>query len=302
MSAMLNMNEPRYIPWKGKTFNQVISSLQKNTITANSRMTGKLLFMAPPLKIYRKEAATANVTSCNPRISTSIDGLNAPNGYMVNPVSSTPNSNGLVNTLDFNYENNRYEHPGTCNAMTQNGACMDVETNARKRVRSAGMIRSKKHNYYTSTTQYLASRTMSFDQNQYSHFRSGNSSAKPGTNAGIQNIYAPNSSVDFCPVTGNCKNNVVVYKPSNPLFAQDGGVSASSRIARLKYDTITTNGLLYTRSYGNAVGNALSYGTDSDKYTIKDKIGFPNRRTPIISKWAPNVVACCTVPPTTKMG
>ena len=74
------------------------------------------------------------------------------------------------------------------------------------------------------------------------------------------------------------------FKPSNYKFSQDGGVSSSARTNRLNYNTITTNGGLYTSAYGSQVGNALSYGKSSDAYTIKDKIGVP----------APCDIACKT--------
>jgi hypothetical protein len=293
MSALLGHKEQAFVSWKGKTFNQVYGSIQRNFATAGP-VNGDTLFLSNPVKLYRREIASANVANCNPRISSSIDLIDMPNGYLVNPSNRSPGTEGLVNTLDINYENNSTEHPGTCTGLTTGGVCQDMGTNALRRVRSSGMIRSKNNTYFTNSNQYLNSRAKTYQQNQYSHFRSGNSSAKPGTNAAIQNTYGPNASIEFCPLTSNCTTASVVYKPNNPLFAQQGGASASAQIARRKYDTITRNGLLYTESYGNQVGNALAYGTESDKYTIKDKIGFPNIRTPIISKYGTTV--CATGP------
>ena len=70
------------------------------------------------------------------------------------------------------------------------------------------------------------------------------------------------------------------YKPNNSQYAQQGAVSASSRITRLKYNTITTNASKYRNTLGESVGNALAYGVSDTTYTIKDKIGFPNKKTP----------------------
>jgi len=294
MSALLGHHETRPISWKGKTLNQVYGSIQKNYATYTGSGKKPIYFLPNPVKLYRREIASANVANCNPRISSSIDLFDSPNGYLVNPKTTNPGSEGLVDTLDIDYENNRTEHPGTCGALTQNGVCQDRASNALRRVRSAGMVRSKNNTYFTNASQYLNSRSMTFNQNQYVHFRSGNPNAKPGTNAASQNTYSPNATVEFCPVNTHCGNKTVVYKPNNPLFAQQGGASASAQIARRKYDAITNNGYLYTQSYGNQVGNALAYGSESDKYTIKDKIGFPNIRTPIISKWGKTV--CATGP------
>ena len=54
-----SLNKSSYISWKGKTFGQITSSIQKNENTSN--MEGKLLFQPPPLKIHRREAFTKEV-------------------------------------------------------------------------------------------------------------------------------------------------------------------------------------------------------------------------------------------------
>jgi hypothetical protein len=82
------------------------------------------------------------------------------------------------------------------------------------------------------------------------------------------------------------------YKPKNPQFGQQGAVSASSLITRIKYDSITTTAGLYTKSIGSAVANALAYGTKDSTYTLKDKIGYPLKITPIINKYN-GKLSCC---------
>ena len=78
--------------------------------------------------------------------------------------------------------------------------------------------------------------------------------------------------------------NNVYYKPNNPQFAQQGAVSSSSRIARKKYDAITNVANSYTTAYGLHVANALAYGVPANGYTIKDKLGYPNPNTPVVTK------------------
>ena len=75
------------------------------------------------------------------------------------------------------------------------------------------------------------------------------------------------------------------YKPNNPQFGQQGAVSSSSLITRNKYDTITHVGAKMKAPYGSATANALAYGVSDHQYTVKDKIGFPLKRTPVISKY-----------------
>jgi len=286
MSATLNFNEKPYIPWKGQTFNQVVSSIQKNTPeTAN--IYGRTLNKALPLKIYRREIASTKVTNNNPRISVSIDELNSPNGFLINP-QGPPCLNGISNTLDINLTCDTYERPGLCPSILPNGLCSNIAKNALTRVRSSGIISKK---YYTSTQQYLASRCQSFEQNQYNYLRSGNATAKPGTNDASNNIYAANQEVTSC-VTPMCKAPVY-YKPNNSQFAQQGGVSGSSYVARVKYDTLTNNGAIFYKTFGT---NNISYTGLEETYSIKDKIGFPMTKTPIIKPFQGATLQCCLQP------
>lgn len=299
----MNYDQVPYISWKGQTLNQITASIQKNnpTISQNN------IFNTPPLKIYRKEVVTTPVTNCNPRISTKIDDINAPGGYLVNPTTTTQNANsqGIPNTLDINLTANTTERPGTCSGLTTNGMCNDPATNALNRVRSAGMVRKKivyntnstvPEPYCTTSQQYLATRGKLFNQNQYNFLRVGSSTSEPGTVGASSNQYAVNVGINYCPNASSGSFIPVYYKPNNSQFAQEGGVSSSARLARLKYDTITTNGAAFTRAYGSSVGNAMAYGRDSETYTVKDKIGYPNTPTPVFSKYKSGFTAC-SVPP-----
>jgi hypothetical protein len=75
----------------------------------------------------------------------------------------------------------------------------------------------------------------------------------------------------------------VYYKPNNPQFAQQGAVTSSSKIARKRYDTIINSASSYTNAFGLHVANALAYGVPANGYTIKDKIGYPNKSTPVVT-------------------
>jgi hypothetical protein len=299
----INYDQVPYISWKGQTLKQITASIQKNKPTISKSN----IFLPSPLKIYRKEIVTATVTNCNPRISTKIDDINTPGGYLVNLTTTRQNANsqGILNTLDINRTANTTERPGTCAGFTSNGMCNDQSKNALNRVRSAGMIRKKvKYNtnsvvpepYCTTSQQYLATRGKLFNQNQYNFLRVGSTTAEPGTAGAASNQYAVNVGINYCPNASSGSFIPVYYKPNNSQFAQEGGVSSSARLARLKYDTITTNGAAFTRAYGTAVGNAMAYGTETDTYTVKDKMGYPNKSTPVFSKYKPGFTAC-SVPP-----
>lgn len=78
-------------------------------------------------------------------------------------------------------------------------------------------------------------------------------------------------------------HKVASYKPNNVAFAQQGGVSGSSQIQRKKYDTIQTIAASYNHIFGSSVANALSYGVSDQVYTLKSRLGYPMKKTPIVS-------------------
>ena len=386
---------------------------------------------ALPLKIYRREIASKS-TSSNLRTSSSIDRINAPGGTITRQTLYDPKCN-LVNTMesqiDFQIPNNTTQQPGKCAAP----CFLDPANNARRRVRSAGMMRNKydpvqnNYTYSTGTNQYLVSRNLTYQQNQYNFIRQGDPNAKPGTAQAKSNVYSANGQT-HCPrihISALLGNNVfyyywiesgtqytitipdgyynvddfnsvfkttmyknghyyvakstltavymlnilydnninkvviqasnanaiyanggnytysngtaisgsapkqygqfeiletniqnilgfahgiypsspligsndayqlsanqsgslkptfvaVIYKPNNPQFAQQGAVSASSRLVRVKYNTINTIAATYTKAYGANTANALAYGVSEKGYTIKDKMGYPNSYT-----------------------
>jgi len=205
MSALLGHNERANIQWKGKTFSQVTSIILKNQNTEIPR-DNRNFFRSQPLKIYRREIATAGLPShstvrCNPRTSASIDVMNRPGGSIVNSNGPTIDAKGLANTLDFHLTNNTTELPGACS----NDSCVfnSPAENARRRVRSAGMIKRQfdisKNNdtYCTNTNQYLTNRNRSFQQNQYNFIRVGNAQVKPGDALSVGNVYSPNG-INHC--------------------------------------------------------------------------------------------------------
>jgi hypothetical protein len=139
-----------------------------------------------------------------------------PNGYLVYS-DDTNNNKGLAGTLDINLTTNQYEL-GVSECSTSSN-CFNPAANARRRVRSAGMIKknfnTSRNNdtYCTSTTQYLNSRNLSFQQNQYNYIRQGIPSATPGTLLAAQNIYSPNA-VNHCPlyeISAALGNNTFQY-------------------------------------------------------------------------------------------
>ena len=304
-SSKLYNNFSPYPSWKGQTFGQITSSIQRNsnaTLSEQKNYTQPtvLAFLPPPLKIYRREAFTKPLKTESSKQSTSIELLERPGSSLVVFNNNTKDWNvcdsdcsGNKLTLDTNLINNRGERGLCCD--TSIAEQLNPASVARRRCRSAGMYKKKngvlqppnpestKAPYANTTKEYLTTRGKTFKQNQYHYLKEGNALAKPGAPGSQNNKYSINDGGSFyCDASGYYIQSE--FKPSNYKFSQDGGVSSSARTNRLNYNTITTNGGLYTTAYGSQVGNALSYGKSSDAYTIKDKIGVP----------APCDIACKT--------
>ena len=269
-----SLNNRSYISWKGKTFGQITSTIQKNKNTSN--MENSLLFLPPPIKLYRRELKTQSTNNNSKKISTSIDLLNRPGSSLVN-FQDNCDCDGTKQTLDIHLINNRGERGLCCVEDNETSKMFNPENVARRRTRSSGINKrpSTVTNapYCTTSKEYLSTRGKLFNQNQYHFLKAGDPLVKPGAPGSENNKYSVNND-------GNvyCSSNPNYYaptqfKPNNYKFSQDGAVSSSSRTSRLNYNTITTNGDLYTKAYGSEVGNALAYGASSDAYTIKNKYG-----------------------------
>jgi len=213
-----------YFPWKGRTFTQISSAIQQNQNNAKT-LTPRQLRMPQPLKIYRRELGiygginpgikTNPVFISNRRISNKIDYLNMPGSTVVS--SKIANPVGICDTVDLKIPNNTTELPGMCKTVCNNQICItDQACNARKRVRSAGMIKRvynpTKNNasYCTNTAQYLISRNLSYSTNEYAYLRQGNPSLTPGPGAAATNIYSA-GGISYC-------DSVIINKGINDSF------------------------------------------------------------------------------------
>ena len=113
--------------------------------------------------------------------------------------------------LAFNLTENKTERPGSC------AACFSPQIDARRRVRSSGMIKRKfdlnKNNdtYYTSSNQYLVSRNRTFQQNQYNYIRQGDTSVKPGSALSRNNLYSAGG-------LSHCKQQMISAANNNNIF------------------------------------------------------------------------------------
>lgn len=316
MAARLGFNPIPLISWKGKTFSQITADIRKNVVNPrvnNTNLTKHTLMKALPLKIYRKEIASVSLNTCNRRVSSKVFSFETPGATIVNSKVADILGNGLVDNAYFLLPNLKGEYPGSsCDAnvlpnntqtITDN-RCLSTQNNAKRRVRSSGMIVRKfnvinnNDTYYTNTNQYLDSRNKKFTQNTYHMLRQGNAANLPGTAAALSNVYASNTISHCKDANVNALTTAYVpvyYKPNNSRFAEQGAVSSSARILRLKYDTVTSAGAKLQATFGRATANALAYSTtDSSIATLKSRTGYPTKKTPTFAPHTGALVACCT--------
>ena len=254
------------VSWRGKTIQQVVSRIERNAQTFYPTSKGTRNYFLPnPLKIYRREITNLDPSSCDVGISVTIREMEIPSGTIPKWKSTTP----LVNLSINENLQNKMQNP-FYNVCGNDGKTpiTNIQANALRRIRTSGVI---KKSIFGNSNQYLYKRSKTYEQNQF-HYKS--QSASPKTQ------------------TCDARNLINVYKPNNAEYAQQGGVSASSRTTRLHYDTVSTNKERY--------GDLLYYGANYNGYNIKLKKGkgfqmtssphFPNNKTPLNTNASKNVV------------
>jgi hypothetical protein len=137
----------------------------------------------------------------------------------------------------------------TCNGVPNSNPC---KTGTFHITRSASTIVNKK--FCWNTKQYLQSRCKTYNQNQTLGKNTGND-----TGNGTKYEYFGASCTTKSDGTA-CKP--IIHKPNNKEFKQQGGVSSSARIAKLKYDTIRTS----TNKYDSLLANL-----DSSSHVLNRK-------------------------------
>jgi hypothetical protein len=247
------------ILWKGKTFSQITSTLLRNNRTPPNDTA---IYHPLPWKHYRKEMVVVHESN-----RSSLRDFETPGGTIVTANVCTPYST----TIDTLVPKCISVSTVQTSKYLQN---LSQQSDARRRVRSGGMQRPRfkpEHNnaaeYHYNAEQYLRSRNRTFQQNQFHYLRDGNRDADPGSNEAVKNTYASNSN-QYCGTNYKTDYVPVYYKPNNSTFATQGAVDSSLRLERLKQLTAQRN------------GEKKDAPLKNERYTLKDKIGYPNTCTP----------------------
>lgn len=224
MSALMNHNNEIPVPlirWKQNVF-YTIGSKKQSTKDTNENTTGHILFKARPLKrIYRREKFVNITNEGNARLSVTIDLANAPGGSSLytdasaHPVLQCEGVLQTANVKDVEPNNNQSDlgkDCAICNDLSQiissstsaQNSVFSPQMNARRRVRSAGMIAKQYQDprYFTDSNQYMVSRNRTIHQNNFHYIRKGDPSLMPGTPLSKTNIYSPQG-------LSHCKNILI---------------------------------------------------------------------------------------------
>jgi hypothetical protein len=245
-SPLLTTLYPPVFPWKGKTFAQITTFLQRNK-NSNTAFANSLL-PNPVTRLYRREIAStplADATNCSERVAKSIRELDQPGGSLVLPLGDpTPGLPGVVDPLLPNDTTHMSAACLACNNTPDNcqtsstdsfNVCFTDESKARRRCRSSGMVKKQfvlgnnnDNAYFTDTKQFLTSRNRLFSQNQFNYLRTGSSVVVPGSALAVNNTYSANG-LSHCPqysisaVQGNNKFNYLWIDGSTYTITIDDG-------------------------------------------------------------------------------
>ena len=281
---MITNSQP-YVSWKGTVTNALTYS-NVHPLAAGSKNLenyGSAHGKARPLKHWRKQLSSSYKTG---KSAISIDQINAPNGFVYLGVASTNCASCNDTSNNSNYfkvnvestKNNEYTKYTTKLTDPDNnifGKCLNYHQDTFVTKPSTTNISKK---YFGTTQSYLHSRCKTYDQKLSINKRDGityfdddgNLLYPDDTNTGPQVFNTSN-----CPLDCTSPDNRVttIYKKSNRKFAVDGAVSSSTRLARLKYDTVTLNGNSFRTAYGESAANAGRYHGDGfTPYFTKNKV------------------------------
>ena len=240
-----------------------ITTLPKNQNYKNQSKNKTITSWYPsahPLKIWRKTGAKQHLgtyvsdvqipcNKCKP-IHTSV-------GLPFKMLGKNPNGVNKLNSVTTD---------DSCNLCDPTKGPVGTNS-AGAKIRSAITLLHK--NYYTSNLSYLKGRCKTYNTNIVLSQEPGITYFKDG-----KYVWPSNSTNNSAIYKTNCNSkyskccNKTIYKPSNSQFSTQGAVSNSARLARVKYNAITTG----NNSIRNEYNVNFTYnGSQNNIYFVKNK-------------------------------
>lgn len=294
---MTDTTKQPYESWKGAPGsypvwkNIVPSNSQPSTngVSANPEDYQSAFGSARPLKVWRKQLIPPKPTKSSAKPSGRI--LDMPGGSVsvaqANDCPDCATSQNVANVNMLINGNFAYLTTATPNDLFSNAETLtDPANNIYEKCIScdpvSNIIKSGvtllNKNYYTTTKAKLQARCQLYDQKSTPERRAGiqyfNADGTPAwpsdSVTGSQIFNTPNCPVG-CPGSSTVST---IYKPSNVNFGVQGAVDSSTRLMRLKQNTMNKNGASFASAYGQAAANAGKYGTIVSPYFIKSKVNI----------------------------
>jgi hypothetical protein len=255
MLTSVQKKEP-YVSWKNSSKLVAVPSWSR-PIQSNSIQLGNEL-RARPLKQWRKQL---------------IPEPNSGSGVSSITIQDIPNStieNGVIcNNVD------KYFAKGIVGTFGTNDTprpCDDTCNPEKNVIKSA--VATINDNYHTNSNAYMEGKCMLYSQKLSVTPIDGN---KYFNQDGSIMWPSDDSKGSHCRSSIGCPNekcNVAIYKPNNNQYAKQGAVDSSSRLARIKYNTIYENGNSFNTAWSASAANTGKYMTSTngpyfDKYKIQ---------------------------------
>lgn len=305
--------EINVVVYNGHNSFEIADAFNKNEFTTGTQVqnNGQIDIPQPigaPIiqSIYNELPGTAVITN----IEYMDDKPNVPEIVNVDPITPLPSNENPTPDPEPTIDANYHIYTGV---FDSNCIACNPETNVIK----SGIV-TQSQAYYGSTSQYLESRCRTYAQRESTtKLPDGTYYPSPSNNIPFiflypnddprgPQVYEPKNCAN--PKTYNYNslntppNNYcnTIYKPNNPQFARQGAVSGSTRLQKLKSDTITSNGFSYYSAYGATMANAGNFqGTNSsNNYFVKNR-NFPLTGFISLGNYRQNKISeCCVTKPT----
>lgn len=284
-----------YVSWKGSSTKAAVAGFSRP-------MTNKDYDAAPniapfgkpnPIKHWRKSLRPSDVNGISRAayaIQSDMPGANVSLGTDVNCCDREDGIQQVVQEYitPSNAAENALREGTFEQGPNDSRVCISCnpETNIIKSAMTEKMINPREvdgelvfKKYSFSTKEYLKSKCRTYDQNLSGALRSDVEYSKQN---GCCTVPFPYNDESVGPQTReslNCPDETcdgnginIIVKPNNQQFFQQGAVSSSSRLARLKYNTVQSNATSFRSAYQAQAASAGRYRANGNApYFIKSK-------------------------------
>ena len=239
-----------YVTWKSISTNSAVPSNSRPDLNASGPA-----FKAQPINHWRKQLipnsesggrnrrAGVGIPFDTPGGSVYLGDVASNTACLLNGTDSTV---GIKeNIIRFDNTNFVYDDPNGCISV----ACNPVK----KIIKRGTTIINKEKPYYPDMKSYLRARNQLYEQKLTALPISTITYLDANNNLLIPSDASDGPQVrktQNCNHCANSTNSATIYKPNNTTFAQQGAVDSSSRIARLKLNTINKNAESFKTTFG----------------------------------------------------